>query len=79
MLLIGAGVLLASFDRVLQIDPGFRAENVLTGTVSLPAARYASDDSVRATTERMLERIRAVPGSAISRRYHHHPLRWCLQ
>jgi predicted permease len=62
MLLIGAGVLLASFDRVLQIDPGFRAQNVLTGTVSLPAARYASDDSVRATTERMLERVRAVPG-----------------
>jgi predicted permease len=62
MLLIGAGVLLASFDRVLRIDPGFRPENVLTGTLSLPAARYADDDSVRATTERLLERIRAVPG-----------------
>ena len=37
MLLIGAGVLLASFDRVLRIDPGFRADNVLTGTISLPA------------------------------------------
>jgi predicted permease len=64
MLLIGAGVLLASFDRVLRIDPGFRPENVLTGTISLPAARYANDDSVRATTERLLERIRAVPGVA---------------
>lgn len=62
MLLIGAGVLLASFDRVLRIDPGFRAANVLTGTISLPAARYATDDSLRATSDRILERVRAVPG-----------------
>ncbi len=62
MLLIGAGVLLASFDRVLRIDPGFRAANVLTGTISLPAARYANDDSLRATGDRILERVRAVPG-----------------
>ncbi|MGE0864430.1 MAG: ABC transporter permease, partial [Vicinamibacterales bacterium] len=62
MLLIGAGVLLASFDRVLRIDPGFRAERVLTGTISLPAARYDGADSLRATTERILERVRAIPG-----------------
>lgn len=62
MLLIGAGVLLASFERVLRIDPGFRAEQVLTGTVSLPTARYAGADSLRVTTERILERVRAVPG-----------------
>ena len=62
MLLIGAGVLLASFDRVLRIDPGFRPENVLTGTISLPAARYANNDNIRAVTERVLDRIRAVPG-----------------
>ncbi len=62
MLLIGAGVLLASFDRVLRIDPGFRANNVLTGTVSLPAARYPNPDSLRAATNRILERVRAVPG-----------------
>lgn len=62
MLLIGAGVLLASFDRVLRIDPGFRAERVLTGTISLPAARYESNDSLRATTDRILARVRAIPG-----------------
>lgn len=62
MLLIGAGVLLASFDRVLRIDPGFRAGNVLTGTISLPAARYPTPDSVRAATNRILDSIRAIPG-----------------
>jgi predicted permease len=62
MLLIGAGVLLASFDRVLSIDPGFRAANVLAGTISLPASRYASDDDVRSGVARILDRIRAVPG-----------------
>ena len=62
MLLIGAGVLLASFERVLTIDPGFRADNVLTGTISLPASRYKDDAALRAATDRLLERIRAVPG-----------------
>ncbi|HUQ87316.1 MAG TPA: ABC transporter permease [Vicinamibacterales bacterium] len=62
MLLIGAGVLLASFDRVLTIDPGFRSSNVLTGTISMPSSRYKDDAALRATTDRLLERIRAVPG-----------------
>jgi predicted permease len=62
MLLIGAGVLLASFERVLAIDPGFKSENVLTGTVSLPATRYASNDAVRAGVARILDQVRTVPG-----------------
>jgi len=62
MLLIGAGVLLASFERVLRIDPGFTPEGVLSGTISLPAARYDSADSLRAATDRILERVRAIPG-----------------
>jgi putative ABC transport system permease protein len=62
MLLIGAGVLLASFDRILNINPGFRPENVFAGTISLPASRYQSEDALRAATSRILERVRAVPG-----------------
>ena len=62
MLLIGAGVLLASFDRVLRIDPGFRADNVLTGNLGLPAMRYSKDDAIRLVTDRILERVRAIPG-----------------
>ncbi|MGH9219848.1 MAG: ABC transporter permease [Vicinamibacterales bacterium] len=64
MLLIGAAVLLASFDRVLNINPGFTAENLLIGTVSLPASRYADDAVVLSTTDRLLERVRSLPGVA---------------
>src|SRR5688572_1958496 len=64
MLLIGAAVLLASFERVLNINPGFTAENLLIGTVSLPASRYAGDAVVLSTTDRLLERVRSLPGVA---------------
>ena len=62
MLLIGAGVLLASFERVLTINPGFRADRVLTGTISMPNSRYKDDAALRATSARLLERLRGVPG-----------------
>jgi predicted permease len=62
VLLVGAGLLLASFQRVLTIDPGFNADRVVTGSLSLPAARYKDDAAVRMAIERILERIRAVPG-----------------
>lgn len=64
MLLIGAGVLLASFERVMTINPGFRADNVLTGTISLPVSRYQDEAALRATETRILERLRAIPGVA---------------
>ena len=62
MLLVGAGLLLASFDRILAIDPGFRAEGVFTGRISLPAARYADDNALRSAYDRLLPALRAVPG-----------------
>jgi predicted permease len=62
VLLVGAGLLLASFDRVLRVDPGFDASRVLTGSVSLPASRYKDDPGLIAAADRMLERVRTVPG-----------------
>ena len=62
MLLIGAGLLLASFQRVLAIDPGFQPSNVLTARVAPPASRYADAQALRTFTNRFLEGVRAVPG-----------------
>ena len=62
VLLSSALLLLASFQRILAIDPGFRAENLLTAQVSLPDARYPSGEDRRAFAERILPRIRALPG-----------------
>ena len=44
-LLVGAGVLVASFYRLQRVDLGFRADGVLTFEVNLPAVRYAEDES----------------------------------
>ena len=62
MLLIGAGAMVASLQRVLAVDPGFRADHVLTGLISPPASRYAGDDELRSVTGRLLEQVRAIPG-----------------
>lgn len=62
MLLIGAGLLLASFGKVLAVDPGFEPANVLTARVSPPQARYADNASLRAFTDRLVAAVRALPG-----------------
>jgi predicted permease len=62
MLLVGAGLLLASFQRVLGVNPGFESSHVLTGRVSPPTARYKGDDEVRAFWNRFTDRVRALPG-----------------
>jgi predicted permease len=62
MLLIGAGLLLASFRHVLAVNPGYDASHVLTGIVNPPDSRYKDEADVRAFWNRLLERVRALPG-----------------
>ena len=62
ILLVGAGLLLASFRKILDVDPGFVAERVVTGSVLLSRTRYADDDALRGFTDESLRRIRALPG-----------------
>jgi predicted permease len=64
VLLIGAGLLLASFRQVLAIDPGFRPQSVLTASVSLPPGRYDDEAGMVAFHERALAGIRAIAGVA---------------
>ena len=62
MLLIGAGLLLASFQRVLAVQPGFDASHVLTGIVSPPAARYKGNAELTTFWNTLTERVRVLPG-----------------
>ena len=50
-MLIGAGLLFASFRKVLAVDPGFTTKGVLTGAVSLPSARYADAEALGRFTD----------------------------
>jgi putative ABC transport system permease protein len=62
LLLVGAGLLLASFQRVLRIDPGFDPQGVLTASISMPASRYRDDAAVVAFVDRALAALRTLPG-----------------
>ena len=61
ILLIGAGLLAVSFVRVLDVDPGFRPEQVLTARLSLPLTRYDSA-AAHAFNRRAREAVEALPG-----------------
>ena len=62
VLLVGAGLLVSSFQRVLAIDPGFDPAGVLTASINLPPARYAGSDELRRFTDDALHKLRAIPG-----------------
>ena len=62
MLLAGGGLLLRSFLRVLEVDPGFRPSGVLTMQISLPQQKYSKKEQVQTFFRQALERIRALPG-----------------
>ncbi|MCH9648741.1 MAG: ABC transporter permease [Deltaproteobacteria bacterium] len=62
VLLVGAGLLLTSFRKVLAIEPGFEPEGVLTATLDLPPSRYEDEAALRAFVDRSLERIGNLPG-----------------
>ncbi|HEX5830364.1 MAG TPA: FtsX-like permease family protein, partial [Gemmatimonadaceae bacterium] len=64
VLLVGAGLLVRSFDRLQRVSPGFDPRGVLTMRVILPPARYgdAHVERARQFTAQLLEQARALPG-----------------
>ena len=63
MLLVGAGLLGRSFQRLLSVDPGFRAESVVAMTLLLPQPEEpAAMRSLAQFYHRLFERIETLPG-----------------
>jgi predicted permease len=65
-LLVGAGLLLASFRLLSQVNPGFDPNGVVTLTVSLPRTRYSKSELVRDFMNRALPAVRAIPGVSLA-------------
>jgi len=62
VLLVGAGLMIRSFARLLAVDPGFKPDHVLTAFVSLPVAKYSKREEQVAFFDQSLERLRNLPG-----------------
>jgi predicted permease len=62
VLLTGAGLLLKSFAVLRGVDPGFRADRVLTATIGLSHATYAEPHQQVAYFTQVLQRVGALPG-----------------
>jgi predicted permease len=62
VLLVGAGLLLRSFVRLLKTDPGFQPERVLAVSLRAPFARYREPAATVQFVERLTDRLRSLPG-----------------
>jgi predicted permease len=62
VLLVGAGLLLRSYAKVLAVDPGFNPRNVLLAETVLPASRYSTLESRTRFYDGVLDRVTALPG-----------------
>src|SRR5262249_5795721 len=62
ILLVGAGLMIKSFLRFLNFQPGFDTENLLTMQVWLPESTYADGRTIAAFYKQALDKIRLMPG-----------------
>lgn len=62
VLLVGAGLMIRSFQQLQKVDPGFDTGNLLVTAINLPKASYADDESRLAFYRRIHEGIEVLPG-----------------
>jgi putative ABC transport system permease protein len=61
VLLVGAGLLIKSFWRLLNVDPGFNPQHLLSVELSLTSERYADESQRAAFYQQLLERLSTLP------------------
>jgi putative ABC transport system permease protein len=62
LLLVGTGLMVRTFLGLTAVDPGFDPEKTLVAHVTLPRAKYAEEAQLRDFQQRVLERLKALPG-----------------
>jgi putative ABC transport system permease protein len=62
LLLVGGGLLIRSFEKLLRVDPGFKPENLLTLEYRLPRNKYQQGEAQWNFHRQVVERIRVTPG-----------------
>ena len=62
MLLIGAGLMIRSFARLENVNPGFDPKNLLTMNISLPSQKYREKQQINSFFDRLLEGVLSLPG-----------------
>ncbi|MBK9314236.1 MAG: ABC transporter permease [Acidobacteria bacterium] len=73
VLLIGAGLMIKSFWRLLEVEPGFDSKNLLNVELSLPEAKYAEDPQRIGFYKSVLERVSSIPGVGSAALVNHPP------
>jgi len=61
VLVLGVALLIRSFVRLLEVDPGFNPEKLVTAEITLPQSQYREDHQVAGFFEQLLGRVRALP------------------
>ncbi len=62
VLLVGAGLMTRSFQKLLAVSPGFDATNLVAARVLLPTTKYNQRPAVARFYEDVIERLRRAPG-----------------
>ena len=62
VLLVAAGLMIRTLGNLHSVDPGFDAQSVATMSISVPATKFATPDQQTSFYNRVLERVRALPG-----------------
>jgi putative ABC transport system permease protein len=62
ILLVGAGLLLRSFFKVIAADPGVRTACVLSAQLPIPDSRFSTPEQRVALIDRIMEKVQAAPG-----------------
>jgi putative ABC transport system permease protein len=62
IVLVCAGLVVRSFQKLLQVDPGFRADHLLSLKIDLPPQLYQKDEQVKNFYQQLMPRILALPG-----------------